>query len=134
MKLPSWVFTVPYVEGGRTKKGVDCWGLCVLLYDEVLSISIPSYGNVYYQDMSNYEDTVDSIAEIKAAQDMFEVVDVPTEGDLVLCTYRGQPLHIGFIVDENTMIHASPKNGVVIENFRGLKWQNKIIGYYRYKK
>ena len=129
------VLNVPYKEGGRDYSGVDCWGLCILAYQEIMQIQLPLFSNIYYKDMSNYQETVDNLLNKKDELDeIFEEVNDPQFGDLILCTMLGRPLHIGFVIDRKRMLHTSPQHNTVIENFGGNKWKNKIVGFYRYRK
>ena len=41
---------VPWLVGGRTFEGFDCWGLVHLFFKNELHINIPSYHEAYEQN------------------------------------------------------------------------------------
>lgn len=131
MKLPSWVFTVPYVEGGRNKEGFDCWGLVVVLYKHFYNISLNEYPDITLPSIKECSGTSEKLkVELKNQTDFYEVVSAEF-GDVILLNVYGEPLHIGFCLDNEAMLHTDRKHGVAIENFTGLKWNRKIAGFYR---
>lgn len=131
--IPTWVYTLPYVEGGRTKQGADCWGLVVLLYKELFDIYLTTYQDITLPSIKECHETSEKLQAVLMGQQMFEEVDNPEYGDVILLNVLGEPLHIGFCLDDTTMIHTGRKHGVVIENFTEMKWKRKIAGFYRKK-
>lgn len=130
--IPMWIYTVPFIEGGRDRKGVDCWGLLVLLFKEFMDTELPTYSGIAYKG-GNHEEAAFDLQRLRDTQDIFYEVDEPKFGDIVLLTLLGRPLHVGFAINKTEMIHIAPKCGVVLENFRGGKWRRKIVGFYRAK-
>ncbi len=53
---------LPYRDHGRDRSGVDCWGLAVLVYRDVLGIELPSYAEGYVSTNERAE-IADLIAE-----------------------------------------------------------------------
>lgn len=131
MKLPIWVYSIPYKDGGRCLEGADCWGLVVLLYDYFYKTHLPEYPYIKLPSITDTEATSEQIKEELKVQDLFFEVSDPEFGDVILINVRGEPLHIGFCLDEKTMIHTEERHGVVIENFMEMKWKTKISGFYR---
>lgn len=129
--IPTWVYTLPYIEGGRTKQGADCWGLVVLLYKELFNITLTEYGDITLPSIKECHQTSKRLQQELVNQKMFYEVSSPEFGDVILLNVLGEPLHIGFCLDSKTMIHTGRKHGVVIENFTEMKWERKIAGFYR---
>lgn len=129
--IPTWVYTLPYVEGGRTKQGADCWGLVVLLYKELFNTVLTDYSEITLPSIKECHQTSEKLQEVLTEQKMFYEVNSPEFGDVILLNVLGEPLHIGFCLDSKTMIHTGRKHGVVIENFTEMKWKRKIAGFYR---
>lgn len=129
------ILFTPFEEGGRTKDGCDCWGLVVILYDELFNIPLPTYDTTAYKGMSNLAITSDSINQIKQDEEFdFVEVESPQYGDFILVDMLGRPVHIGFVLTPTEMIHITRQSGVTVENFRGEKWNRKIHGFYRHKR
>lgn len=131
VKIPYWVWTIPYEAGGREVSGADCWGLILILYREFFSISLPEYCNLMYVPGGELEGTSESIFKEFSKGHVFQEVDVPDFGDVVLIEMLGNPVHIGFCLNSKQMIHLSAGSGVSIENFTEGKWNRKISGFYR---
>jgi len=131
MKIPEWVYSLKYVDGGRDKSGVDCWGLIVVLNKELRNIDIPDYPSIVLSGLDTCEKTSGELKKQLGSQNLFHEVNTPEYGDAVLINVMGNPLHIGFVLDDSMMLHTGRKHGVVTENFRGMKWKSKIAGIYR---
>jgi len=63
--------------------------------------------------------------------EMTEQVEEPQEGDVVII--RGRPFHIGVIVEPGQMLHAYNGGTSCIEDYKSIRWKNKVDGFYRYK-
>ncbi len=58
-------------------------------------------------------------------------VEAPLPGDVVLM--RAPGWHVGVLLEKDLMIHAVQPGGTVcIEPFTGLRWRNRIRGFYRW--
>ena len=71
---------IPYVAGGRTEEGADCWGLLRLIYKNELGIDLPGFDGMS-RDTHSDEELADYIA---AHRENWERVKVPSAGDLIL--------------------------------------------------
>lgn len=129
--MPTWVFTIPYVEGGRDIKGADCWGLIILLYKHFYDEDLETYPEITLPSIKACREASEKLQKALLGQTQLSKVDTPQFGDAVLINVMGEPLHIGFCIDETQMIHTGKNHGVVIENFREMKWKTKISGFYR---
>jgi len=131
MIVPLWVYSLPYIEGGRSRDGVDCWGLIVLLYKHFYNVELDTYPDIRLPSIKEYCETADRLKKEIAKQSYFIEVDAPLCGDVILMNILGQPIHIGFCLDNSNMIHTGREHGVVIENFTETKWKSRIAGFYR---
>lgn len=127
------IITTPFIEGGRDYSGCDCWGLILLAYRDVLGVEIPNYENVFYSGQESLVSVSEEIEQIKSCQSVFREVVNPQKGDIVFFNMLGRPIHVGFVIDEKTMIHTSKTSGVAIENYRSPKWSKRLQAFYRHK-
>lgn len=119
---------IPYQKDGRSRKGLDCWGLVSLIYQERLGTILPDCAGIL-KDQS-----VASLRELartmKKEQQKWTKVEKPQEYDLVLI--RAGMFHVGVVAAKNLMIHIDAGIDSVVEPLNGLQWKNRIEGYYRY--
>lgn len=119
---------VPFVDGGRTMNGLDCWGLAMVL------LRRQGY------DVPDYPIKATAIDEIAAAlkdgrdSGGYERLDEPQMGCIVLLrlSMDAWANHVGIYVGHGEFIHAYSKTAVCIDRLR--KWQSRIVGYYRPRK
>lgn len=93
----SWIGT-PYAWGGNDRKGVDCSGFVLQVYQRSLKIDLPR----------NSAKQMEYCRSIKR--------DELTPGDLVFFTVRGGDRvgHVGIYIGEGNMVHSSSSKGVII--------------------
>ena len=131
---------VEFAQRGRDlKTGVDCWGLVYNVLRDEFNIQVPSGDNLY----EHTEDLENISKEIKADLPGWQQVakgngshaldgDLPQEGDLVLFSIHGEPVHIGIVINAHEMLHCSKGAGTVVESFLGSMWCKRVIGVYRH--
>lgn len=132
--MVDWAFEIPYVSGGRTESGADCWGLVVLFYNKHMNIDLPLYEWVAPDKSTMHKTTCEQAKQMALDIGLFEEVDSPEYGDLVLLNIMGMPIHIGVVIDKNLMLHTGSSHGVVVEDFTEMKWKRRIKSFHRYKK
>lgn len=122
---------IPFEEKGRTREGLDCWGLVILMYAERLGISLPDLS-------TNYSNTLDgegiNAAYIAEAQRKWAVVEPGQESvmDVGVFNVRGLPSHVGICIGNKQMIHIQQGIDVSIESYNHKRWCNRLVGFYRY--
>ena len=131
--IPSWTARyvgIPYLESGRDRNGLDCWGLVVLIWREQYGFDLPAYDGPHW---AKGADRAAIAAAIEAEQARY--VEVPAgqerEGDGILLRMMGLPLHIGLVVTPGWMIHTHETAAVCIENYRGAAWSRRVLGFRR---
>lgn len=97
---------LPFVSRGRDMDGVDCWGLVRLIYQRELQITLPSYGEIYAEDLINVSH------EISAGKDFEFWTDIKREDiqpfDVVVMKFYGSRRigHVGIMIDNKNVLHT----------------------------
>lgn len=121
--VSDWV-GLPYLKRGRSADGCDCLGLFVLLSEFRLQRHIPDpYCTIGSAIRGNVAD---------ANAQMYVQVHDPSEGDAILIRHKGFPIHVGYCIDHEWMLHTNPETGSVAERWTQSKWVNRVLGIYRY--
>ena len=133
--VPGWVdeyVGLPYAVGGRDRSGVDCFGLCLLVWRERYGLDVPLYGGVSWDEANSAEIGSFIGGEALAGWDRIEAGH-ERAGDAILMRMRGHPIHVGVIVADGIMLHCHDRADAAVEDFRTLQWSRRILGFYRYR-
>ncbi len=120
---------LPYVAHGRSRAGVDCWGLAVLVYREVLGIELPTYtGYASPDERAEVAALVDGATESPLWQAVPAGEAQPF--DVVLCRYGALQSHVGVLVTPGPrqmlhMLHDAAR----IESLQRPPWRDRVCGY-----
>lgn len=95
----KWLGT-PYKYGGQDKRGVDCSGLVLNVYQKALDIKLP-------RNSGEQASFCSPLAKDKLLP-----------GDLLFfaTSGSGKVSHVGIYVGDNKMIHSSASRGVIVSN------------------
>jgi cell wall-associated NlpC family hydrolase len=125
---------MPYVDGGRNDKGVDCWGLVRLIYAEQLGIELPSYGEI------SAEDLLKVARRITAGKDGEEWENVTRETiqpfDVCVMRFHGVRTvgHVGIVVTKKTIIHVEKGANTALVPLTDMTIRERIACFRRHKK
>ena len=113
--IQDWI-GVPYKYGGLSKRGIDCSGFTLTIYDEVYNYYLPRTALDQYNAGRKI-----NIANL-------------LEGDLVFFRgVRGSGIdHVGIYLENNKFIHASTSAGVVISDLSEKYYNTRYVGACRY--
>lgn len=118
---------LPYKSNGRTKDGIDCYGLVRLVQKEQFGIDLPSFETEYStDDNARLEELINQYKE------GWVKVDSPEAGDVVLFKVLGYEQHIGIAVSREAFLHVREGMDSVIESFTTPRWNKRIVGYFKY--
>lgn len=122
----------PFAEKGRGPDSFDCWGLLKWIYgnDHPDRPHVPGYEEFY--DSTNDRDTLGRVI-FEQRQARWREVETPQQFDAVLLRMRGVPMHVGVVTKPGYMIHCALGIGTVHERYDSLRWQNKILGFFRHE-
>lgn len=123
---------LPFVDGGRTMTGVDCWGLVRLVLWRERRVDVPTYGEI---------SALDLVARARAfrsrqAERPWQVVDVePEPFDVVLICAPDRPViaHVGIMTDGCNFLHVERASDSVITPVSHLLYRDRILGYRRHE-
>ena len=121
---------IPFAGHGRTRAGVDCWGLVRLVLAEQRGLALPDYGRGY--DSTDDRDAVPAAIR-SGLDDGWHRVTEPEPTDLVIFSIFGVPMHCGVVLGDGRFLHARKGAGVVAERLGSPSWVRRIEGYYRYE-
>jgi len=113
--IQDWIGT-PYKYGGLSKRGIDCSGFTLTIYNEVYNYKLPRT----------------ALDQFKTGKKINSALI--TEGDLVFFRgVRGTGIdHVGIYLENNKFIHASTSAGVVISELSEEYYKIRFVGACRY--
>ncbi|NAZ37141.1 C40 family peptidase [Rubellimicrobium sp. CFH 75288] len=133
---PAWVapyIGLPFAPGGRTREGLDCWGLCALVWSEQFGRDLPPYdGPAWVPGLP--AGSVEAAATAYARRFSPVPLAEAEEGDGLLLRVLGAPIHAGLIVAPGWMLHIERGCDSVVERFDGPRWARRVVGCYRWRR
>lgn len=118
----AWLDT-PYRHQGRLKGvGVDCIGLVIGVCH---ALNLTSY------DITGYDKRPDGRLR-KTMETQLTTIPKHTAqaGDVLLFEFGSVPVHVGILIDANTLVHAYSPNRKVVANSLDARWRGLIAGAY----
>lgn len=123
---------IPFLDHGRTKAGVDCWGLVVLVYKEELGIELPDMGTSY-TNADIRKEIQCAVSDVSSRNWNMDVTDLPRKMyDVIVFKRGGIETHVGLWVAENTMLHVEKKLCTALERYDTMRWKNKFSRIVRH--
>lgn len=100
---------IPFADLGRTREGVDCYGLACVVYRERLGIELPTYAGGYVSSLERKE--VASIIGGEADGALWERVDDAGDCDLLVFKAGGLERHLGLHAGiRGKMLHVARRD------------------------
>lgn len=116
---------IPFVDGGRSLKGFDCYGLVIELYRRI-GIELPDY-QIHCEDVTRISSKIDE------CRPQWERIngESPNYCLVVMHLYDNKFCnHTGVYLGNNQFIHTREKIGVNIDRIDSIAWKRKIEGFY----
>lgn len=119
---------LPFKNKGRTMEGVDCWGLCLLVYKNEYGTELPSMEELYTKSNNGKEVS----AVVGFGKDHIEYIqkEMPEYGDLVIFNMKGNPCHVGIYIGFNRVLHILAGTNSVCERLNSVRLKGRVEGYY----
>jgi len=113
----TWIGT-PFLHQGRTRKGVDCVGLPIVVLQTLGAVGADFEIRDYPRQPFNGELEQRLLAHCTRLPE-------PTPGCLIAIQWQRSLAHVALYTDTDTLIHAFERRGAVIEHgFRGM-WRTR---------
>jgi len=123
----------PFLPRGRTRAGLDCWGLQRLALQIAVGVEVPSYAD-RYTDTAEDDINARLIRELRD-EDWHEVA-AGQEQRLDAVLMRGAfrvPSHLGTVLRPGLMLHTYSAGAVRVDYYRRGLFKERIVGFYRHK-
>ena len=132
--VPAWAaqyLNLPFLGRGRTREGVDCYGLVRLVYQEQLGIELPSYTEGYATPNDQQE-----IAAMCESAVGLHWKAIPLHEakvfDGIIFRIMGRTTHFGLVLDAPQFLHAMDGVWSTIERWDSLAWERRVLTAVRY--
>lgn len=128
---------LPFVDGGRDRSGVDCWGLVRLVYREQLGVDLPDFAEIRAIDWRSVaraivdaQESIDWIAVLRGQERPFDVVLMRghSEGNRPVSIVN----HVGVVAPGGCVLHAEEATDVVCPPLSSPSVSYRISGVYRF--
>ncbi len=120
---------IPFLEKGRDRSGIDCYGLVRLVLAEQFNVDMPSYTEIY----ESIEEDAKVIGDtIYHAAMQWDRVESANPGDVCILRMLGHPMHCGIMADDRHMLHVIENTDSGIEDITRPHWKPRVIGMFRY--
>ena len=134
MPVPIWAgryIGLPFLARGRDRRGLDCWGLVRLALAEQFALQLPCFAKDYAHATDSEKIATVARGEIprwRAIAPGDEAL-----GDVIVLRLRGVPMHVGLVIGDGQMLHIEASINSAIERYTGLRWRDRVEGFYRYR-
>lgn len=122
---------LPYADAGRTRDGLDCWGLARLVYENELGVMLPSYAGGY----TGHEERAEIAALLSDAKELPGWLSVTDDDirpfDLVLFRRGRLDSHVGIVAAPGRMLHITAHTTANIQTYFISEWQTRLTGTWR---
>lgn len=122
---------IPFLSGGRTRDGCDCYGLVRLVWMEQCGYKMPLLSDMY-EDALNMQQTsplVTSLRPMLAGEKKL----TPEPLDLAVILNRGLPTHLAVYAGGGYILHTIRSVGTVLQRISDRDLANRIEGFYGIK-
>lgn len=129
--------TIPFREHGRTRDGVDCYGLACLVYQEELGMTLPSYTEAYATTQDAEEIRRLLHHELGSHWRPIPLTEA-REFDGVIFRILGHPTHFGLVLQAPWFLHSikdtiAQAGKVRMERWDSMLWAKRVMGAVRWQ-
>ncbi|MGW1423667.1 NlpC/P60 family protein [Bradyrhizobium manausense] len=123
---------LPHLRAGRSRNGVDCYGLLWLVYRDVLGIELASYAGETLDAQEKKE--IASLIEGGCATSPWQQVAFGTERTFDMAVFRRGSLHshVGLVTAPGRVLHTIDGGETHVVSFTSGPWHTRLAGIYRH--
>lgn len=130
---------LPFVDKGRDRAGLDCWGLVRLVFAEKRGITLPDFSDISAYDARRVAGAIAAECEtpswlpvMRGAEQEFDVVVM--RGPIFATDGRayGLPRHVGVVTDDRRVLHIEKDIDAVCIPLSSQSVKDRIMRVYRY--
>lgn len=132
--IPSWsahYLNIPFVERGRSRYGVDCYGLVRMVYQEQRGIELPDYTEGYTTTTDTEEIEALCRNEVSSRWQEIPLAQVRTF-DGIMFRIMGHQSHFALVLAAPYFLHSMQGIWSKIERYDSAAWQKRIVAAVRY--
>lgn len=129
---------IPYLAGGRSEAGCDCWGLVRLVHQRQRGVLLPLHAEIQGEDLRAVARAMME-GSAGAAASPWQRAEYPARHDVVLMSgsARGAgggriPVHCGVMVDDRLMLHIERDCDAVVVPLDDPTVARRIMGVFRH--
>lgn len=120
---------LPFVDGGRSWSGVDCWGLVRLAFHDEKRIDLPTYGDIPACELIKI---AYKVAE-ETAKEPWHPAVVPQAFDMAVMYRVHAPIHVGVMANSTHVLHIEKATSAVLINVKHPSVFFRSIKYFRHR-
>lgn len=120
---------IRFADLGRSREGVDCYGLACIIYAAELGIVLPDYVGAY---ASATERAEISALMNGAAGSWMAVTGKAAPFDLAVFRRGRLTTHVGVVIRHGLMIHMDGGDAARVADYRAGTWSSRFVGHYRH--
>ncbi len=123
---------LPWSFAGRSRVGVDCWGLLWLVYGEVLNVVVASYAAETTDAPERAE--IAALLSHDRAIAPWSPIELGRERAFDMAVFRraGLDSHIGIVLEPGRMMHILDGGESYIDRYDVGRWKMKLVGLHRH--
>ncbi len=120
---------LPFIDGGRDWKGVDCWGLVRLILRIECGIIVPSYGEISAEELVK---VAKEVAGESSKEPWLPVIHAQAF-DVAVMHRRRAPIHVGIMVDNKNLLHIERATNAVLIDIKHPSVSFRSVSYFRHR-
>lgn len=127
---------IPFLDGGRDLKGIDCWGLVKLVHQDEFGNELPEF-LISSSDAKSINRAMTSKEELSKWVEVREAKLIEPGDVVAMSLSHNHPdfvTHVGVCTGRGMFLHAMEGGLSAICRLSSPEWCKRIRGFYRWAK